>query len=158
MRICSSLEGDHHVKAFPVEFRRDGVTYRPSPIRVGAFAAFGLLGIIPIVADGVAVVGRAAGWLVLGMAPLGIGPSLRTWVRVTGGAVEVGQVRGTKRFIAGEASVRWFAVPAGVVRDGSAVRIEGIDGSSVTISLAFFRSGDLVDMVRRLREALRATT
>lgn len=127
-------------------------------MRVGGFAAFGLLGIIPIVADGVSVVGRAAGWLVLGMAPLVIGLSLRTWVRFTNGVVEVGRIRGTKRFMAGEASVRRFAVPGGVVRDGSAVRIEGVDGGSVTIALAFFRSRDQVDMVRRLRETLKATS
>ena len=135
----------------------DGVTYRPSPMRVGGFAAFGLLGLIPIAADDVSVVGRAAGWLVLGMAPLVIGLSLRTWVRLTNGVVEVGRIRGTKRFVAGEAAVRRFAVPGGVVRDGSAVRIEGVDGGSVTIALAFFRSRDQADMVRRLRETLKAT-
>jgi len=125
-------------------------------MRVGGFAAFGLLGLIPIAADDVSVVGRAAGWLVLGMAPLVIGLSLRTWVRLSNGVVEVGRIRGTKRFVAGEAAVRRFAVPGGVVRDGSAVRIEGVDGGSVTIALAFFRSRDQVDMVRRLRETLKA--
>jgi hypothetical protein len=124
-------------------------------LRVGCLAAFGLLGIIPILADGLSVAARAAGWLALVMTPLFIGLSLRTWVSLTVGVVEVGRLRGAKRFMAGEASVRKFAVPGGVVREGSAVHIEGVDGSSVTIALALFRSTDQVEMVRLLRSTLK---
>lgn len=124
-------------------------------MRVAGFVFFGLLGLIPVVADGVSLVGRAAGWLVLAMVPLVLGVSMRTWVRVTDAAVEVGRLLGTKRFVAGEASVRQFAVPGGVARDGSAVRLVGADGSSVTIALAFFRPGDRVEIVRRARAALK---
>ena len=132
-----------------------GVTYRPSPVRVGCFVAFALLGIIPITADGVSVVGRAAGWLLVTMAPLVVGLSSRTWVRFSNGAVEVGRVVGTKRFVAGQASVRRFGAPGGLVGDGSAVCIEGTDGCSVSIALGLFRSRDQLDMVRQLRATLK---
>jgi hypothetical protein len=131
--------------------------YRPSPMRVGGFAAFGLLGLIPVMADGVAFIGRAAGWMMLALATLAIGLSLRTWVTISNRVVEVGRVRGKKRFAAGEASARQFAVPGGLVRDRSAIRIEGVDGDSVTIALSAFRSRDQVEMVRRIRGTLNET-
>ena len=127
---------------------------RPSPLLPAGFVVFGLLSFIPAVADGVPVIGRVLSWIVIGMAPVAVFVVARTWVRIADGEVEVGRPRGSKVFKAGQASVREFAVPDGVIRDSTAVHIEGSDGSSVTIPLGIFRRSDRADLVRSLRETL----
>jgi hypothetical protein len=98
---------------------------------------------------------RVAGWLLFASAiPITV-LLLRTWVRFTDGVVEVGGIFGVKRFTAGNATVRQFAVPGGVVKDGAAVRFEGADGQSAGFALAFFRPQDRLDLVKAARAALR---
>jgi hypothetical protein len=130
------------------------VTFRPSQIRVWGFVVFGMLGVIPIVVDDVSIFGRVAGCIVVSMVPLVLVVSKRTWVTVTESGIEVGSIRGTKRFATGQASVRRFAVPGGVVRDGTAIHLEGRDDSSCTISLGFFSCRDRHNLLRQLHLAL----
>lgn len=130
------------------------MTYRPSRVRVAMGAGFALFALWAALAAGTPLPVRVAGWaLFLSAVPVTV-IALRTWVTIADDGVEVGRVFGVKRFRSAQATVRQFAVPGGVARDGSAIHFEASDGQSATIALALFRPQDRLDLVRGARAAL----
>lgn len=132
--------------------------FRPDRRRVATTAIPGfILGMFPAMSSrapdlmrvlGVVIVIAVVGYLII---------ISRTWISVDGPVVEVGVLRGIKRFQAGSASVRTLAVPGGPIRNESALHIESTAGRA-TIALASFSRADqheVVDAVRRALESER---
>jgi hypothetical protein len=128
--------------------------FRPSWRRVAINSIVGVvLGMAPFVMGGASTLLRIVGGLFL-VAVIGYLVTMsRTWIRVEGALVEVGGVRGSKRFEAGSASVGVMKMPGGVIRDGSALHFDG-GGKSATVALASFSGADRLAVAETSLRAL----
>jgi hypothetical protein len=129
--------------------------FRPDPWKVGFSGGFLLAaGLVAALAEGVPLLGRAVGWILILLVPTGLCVIVKTSLAIRGHIVEVGRLFGRRTFQAGQSSATLVAVPGGLRRDGKAIRLRGDDGQTAMVNLNIFARRKRARIIAAVRETL----